>query len=85
VLVSYIGALNMFSAFKACRSSIDLIVQCLSYITVFALIIMYFLFSFSLFFYFTNPKETLADEDVSTSIWFQFRQVLPMMFTGAAW
>jgi hypothetical protein len=83
VLVSYFGALNLFSAFKGCRDSIDLIVQCFASIITFAFILGYFLFTFALFFLFTTEKQgTHESENVDDYLWTELKHILPFATGG---
>ena len=43
--------MQVFTQFTICRDSIDLIVQCLKYISIFTLILLYFTVSFAVFFW----------------------------------
>lgn len=78
ILASYIGALNMFSAFKLCRDSIDLIVQCLKSILIFSAIMLYFFTSFGMFFYFTNK----TDFEQKESFWEPIKKIINYSFNG---
>ena len=84
VLFTYLSALNLFSAFKNCRDSIEMIIQCLKSIFIFSSILIYFLISFCLFFWSTTNKEN--DNDSTTIsreiIWNQFAAILPIMTGG---
>lgn len=85
VLVSYLGALNLFNAFKPCRTNIDLIIQCLKHITTFSLVLIYILLTFSLFYSFKNGEDREFEDFNDTGLWHEMKKVLPLMLGGASW
>jgi hypothetical protein len=85
VLVSYLGAMSLFNVFKPCRTNIDLIIQCLKYITTFTMVLVYILLTFSLFYSFKNGEDREFEDVNDTSLWYEMKKVLPLMLGGASW